>query len=530
MTMATGAVAAETASAAPSARSAVHRSSGPARARTIGKPVRQPVPLRTRTFAGRTFTVAVDVLDRQGSPPATGADDSVMFIPLDGGDWLSADLTDGHGTATLPAGDYAVLTYVRTSEPDGTTSTTLVYAAKESITSAASLTLDARKGRKPSVAVDRPGAAMANLGIILTQRLGDQVETMAEPDTTDLYLTPTGSDADLTLRLQGQLTEKGSRTGSPYVYNVAAAFPGIPADPVLHARTQDLTAVHTRYSGEGGDSCGGTYTGVDWGAGLGVQTFTEAGRLPVTRTEYFTPGLTWTTDELMTTADCGFDFDTTIDRSAVLRYADTTPRTREWSAAPVGPAEGALRWSGGSEPSLSTHLLSSADGTAQSIPYMTGTSTLRNAAGTVVATSDEPGAAYGWTRPPDGRYTLTVDATRNAPWSNLATRQHIEWGLDIADADSLPLPDIRYRTSLDADSRAPAGADQPITLVPEHTDGVPTLQVSYDDGITWTKTPVTRTDAGFTAHVRNPSSGYVSLRASIPGVVDQTLIRAYAIR
>lgn len=36
--------------------------------------------------------------------------------------------------------------------------------------------------------------------------------------------------------------------------------------------------------------------------------------------------------------------------------------------------------------------------------------------------------------------------------------------------------------------------------------------------------------AGFTAHIHNPRSGYVSLHASIPGVLDQTLIRAYAIR
>src|SRR4051812_480369 len=107
MTTATGAIMIDTASAASPARSAVHRSSDPAppdraQARVIGKPVRRPVPLRTRRFAGRTVTVAVDVLDRHGSPPATAADDSVVFVPLDGGDWLSAELTDGQVTAALP--------------------------------------------------------------------------------------------------------------------------------------------------------------------------------------------------------------------------------------------------------------------------------------------------------------------------------------------------------------------------------------------------------------------------------------------
>jgi hypothetical protein len=54
MTMAAGAVVTGTASLAPPARSAVDRSSDPAQARIIGKPVRRPVLLGTRTFAGRT--------------------------------------------------------------------------------------------------------------------------------------------------------------------------------------------------------------------------------------------------------------------------------------------------------------------------------------------------------------------------------------------------------------------------------------------------------------------------------------------
>jgi hypothetical protein len=34
----------------------------------------------------------------------------------------------------------------------------------------------------------------------------------------------------------------------------------------------------------------------------------------------------------------------------------------------------------------------------------------------------------------------------------------------------------------------------------------------------------------WTGTVRNPASGYVSLRASVAGVVEQTLIRAYGVR
>jgi hypothetical protein len=34
---------------------------------------------------------------------------------------------------------------------------------------------------------------------------------------------------------------------------------------------------------------------------------------------------------------------------------------------------------------------------------------------------------------------------------------------------------------------------------------------------------------GWIAQIRNPASGYVSLRGTIAGVVDQTVIRAYSV-
>jgi hypothetical protein len=107
-------------------------------------------------------------------------------------------------------------------------------------------------------------------------------------------------------------------------------------------------------------------------------------------------------------------------------------------------------------------MLSSQDADSSIAPYahMTGTSTLRDANGKVVATSDQPGSANDWLRPGPGRYTLTVDANRDAPWSDLATRQHVVWDLTVDDATQVALPALRYRTVLDANGRGRAGKDQ----------------------------------------------------------------------
>jgi hypothetical protein len=103
-------------------------------------------------------------------------------------------------------------------------------------------------------------------------------------------------------------------------------------------------------------------------------------------------------------------------------------------------------------------MLSSADAKSELAPYahMTGTSTLRDAAGNVVATSDEPGAAQDWAAPAPGGYTLTVGAERAAPWSDLATRQHDVWNLTVGTGPKVTLPALRYRTALDADGRGRA--------------------------------------------------------------------------
>lgn len=215
--------------------------------------------------------------------------------------------------------------------------------------------------------------------MLVTQRLGDTVQTTAVLEGPDNYVTPAGSDSELSYRIQARLTRNGAQQGSPYVYDIAKAYRGIPMNPALSVRTKDLATVQTLYAAEGGAGCVGTHAGVDWGTGLSVLPYAGIGTVPTTRTQYFTPKLNWTTDVGITSSDCRWD------SANVSSRTENFPRpgmySRIWNNAPFGPAAGWLHWQTASEPALVVRMLSQPDAVSQIAPYahMTGTSTLRNA-------------------------------------------------------------------------------------------------------------------------------------------------------
>ncbi|MFI0451511.1 hypothetical protein [Actinomadura sp. 6N118] len=481
-------------------------------------------PAKKRTAGAHT--IKIDVLDRSGKPPTTEQASRAYIWPLNG-DWpLGADIQDGHGEEPIPPGDYAIYTYVTTPEAGGKSSKTLVYLPKVSVTGDISLILDARKARPIQVAVDRKDARLTDALVLVSQKIGPRVQATALNLTgTDLYITPAPPGLGLAYHLQMTLTRNGTQTGSPYVYNLASAAEGIPADPSLRARGKDLAVVQTRHFGQGGPACGGSHASIDWGIGVTAGLYAETGALPTTRTEYFTTGLDWELDEGVTTADCAFENADISVRTE--RFSRPGIYARQWNDAPFGPGAGVLDLSAADDTSLDVAMLStwhaygSGDG-------MRGTSTLRDASGNVVGTSSIPGSGGPWPSPSPGKHTLTVDAERSVPWSDLATRQHIVWDLDVQDQKIINLPVVRHRATLDMSNRAGPGSQQQISLIPEGlpANATPAFSISFDDGKTWQ--PVTVRPGG-TASFRNPPSGHVSLRTIVPGVVHQTVIRAYAI-
>ncbi len=108
-------------------------------------------------------------------------------------------------------------------------------------------------------------------------------------------------------------------------------------------------------------------------------------------------------------------------------------------------------------------------------------------------------------------------------------------------AGRLPLIQLDYRVDTDLQHRASRSAE--LTIVPSHLPGGPsartirsaTLDVSYDDGLTWVSQRMHQTREGWTTSLRAPRSAqHVTLRAgardSQGNRVEQTITRAFGLK
>jgi hypothetical protein len=163
--------------------------------------------------------------------------------------------------------------------------------------------------------------------------------------------------------------------------------------------------------------------------------------------------------------------------------------------------------------------------------------------------------------PGQAHYKIDWASTANPAWNGLGTRVDSQWTFGSAQArpDRMPpyeycSPDPTQKCSFvplvfagydfgdGLAGQVPAGGTRTFTVHAFHEageNGPPvthaTVQVSFDDGTTWTPAPVTSLGGGvFRATVSQPgSSGYASVRVSLADAAGdtlrQTIIRAYAL-
>jgi hypothetical protein len=142
-------------------------------------------------------------------------------------------------------------------------------------------------------------------------------------------------------------------------------------------------------------------------------------------------------------------------------------------------------------------------------------------------------------------YRIEATAARGAPFS-LSTRVDATWTFRSGPATGdtpvrLPLSTVRFDPSLDQENRAPAGRlfSVPVSVRPQPGSAAGrtrslTVDVSYDDGVTWRKANVLAVGGTGVVLLQHPNrAGFVSLRAAATdragNTVRQTVIRAYAI-
>ncbi|GAA0459515.1 peptidase [Paractinoplanes deccanensis] len=139
-------------------------------------------------------------------------------------------------------------------------------------------------------------------------------------------------------------------------------------------------------------------------------------------------------------------------------------------------------------------------------------------------------------------YSLVTTTQRDAAAYPYSTKTRTAWTF-TSDAKTARLPLIQLDYEVDTDITHRASRTAAITVVPSHLPGAPstktirsaTLDVSYDDGVTWVTQRLRRTGDGWTTTLRAPRNAqHVTLRTGAEdrygNSVEQTITRAFGLK
>ncbi|MFD3660745.1 S8 family serine peptidase [Streptomyces sp. NPDC058659] len=159
--------------------------------------------------------------------------------------------------------------------------------------------------------------------------------------------------------------------------------------------------------------------------------------------------------------------------------------------------------------------------------------------------------AYAWDAPAqEATYKVVTDTTLDPARWRLATKGHTEWTFRSAETPAdrityLPMLNLGFDLDTDLDGDVRAGGKLSVRTFAEYVEGAAgtgtitggTLDVSYDEGKTWTKVALKPSwrGASWSGELRIPSgAASVSLRAGASddqgGTVTQELIRALGVK
>ncbi|MEU1401895.1 S8 family serine peptidase [Streptomyces sp. NPDC005728] len=356
------------------------------------------------------------------------------------------------------------------------------------------------------------------------------------------------------LRAAGRVDMTGTRN-SPYVYDLSEGHrDAIPDRDLTYAPSgRRLAAVGVRF--HAAQPVGGgefRYSITDtFPIGLGFQ---ERVDLPAERTDYVStgPGQLW--HESVTARDGALE-----ERSGLVRYDGGSRPELDWFRPVWHPWLGTgLGWGqqrAGNQIQLNTPGWgdSGPDHTGFGDVWSDGSGMSQTTAvyldGTLVDRRTSS-AAYVWDAPADEHtYKVVTDTALDAGHWQPATRGHSEWTFRSAATPEdrwtyLPLINLAFDIDTDLSGKVRGGQRIPVGLGAEYVAkaagagilGGGRLEVSYDDGTTWRKVPLTvGRGASWHGTLTVPrDAAHVSLRASAHddkgGSVTQEIIRAVEVK
>jgi subtilisin family serine protease len=508
-----------------------------------------------------SYDITVTHLDRAGK--ATEQYDTLL-LGLDKRFIKPAYDPSGTVKLRLPKGRYNLSTFVYGTDPTHPDITELVQPVVN-VDRAQTVTFDARLGKPISVTVPKPEAQLVFGGVDFTvdTAWGGSFSNGLLTATFDGIYTaqvgPTAKVAGFVSSVSGQwgqVQPDRSVANSPYQYLLAWPRNGSFVTGFQRTVAQrDLATVHRNIAAEATGALVETVaysrlpgtSSSGWGVAFPYD-------LPGDHVEYYNNdgGIQWSSelDQSVPSTDPQNPFPTLISISSTAwqsyrpgqTYRETSNQGVFGPSFPVRevPEQWATR-TGDSMIFAPPMFADKTGGTGYSLTDTASTTVYKD--GVKVGDAAQLGIFQLPVPAAPGQYKVTMSATRSAPF-NLSTTSTATWtfrsGHGTGDQPlALPVSAIRFTPKLDLQNKAPAGCVFAIPVQVQHQPGSATratrtldVQVSYDDGKTWTKATVLRLGDGGVALVRHPDgSGFVSLKASAVDAagnsVEQTIIHAY---
>jgi Subtilase family len=474
---------------------------------------------------------------------------------------VSLDATTTSTTLRLPKAHYQVDGLIfSTGQPTDPERFTTTIASEPGVMLDADTTvaLDATRAQRLTAQIDGVATVPVRASFTLTATIGPNAQPINIGSSVFgsqvAYATPTTRVSGRTYVFTYE-PAVGVPAATDYssFYTLGFFTSGrIPESLAFRARVRDLALLRTDYHVQGvPDTAFRHDFAFLKGLPLSISATISGFPIPSHRDEYFTAhsNVEWDHGSSIGTG-LWLDF----EDAATTTYRRGEERSVGWNRAPLGPAFSVPGFfgSGRREDAIAIRVgLFSGNqeghgGDNVEVPGVTGLTTLsRN--GVTIGSTDRLCAGTFPVPAEPARFTLTCSGTRNVTQTNLGTHAEATFTFNDpgpnAGAQSLPLLAVRATGQVFAFDSAPAGRFFPLALRverPLNAARAPItaleLEVSYDDGATWTRVPVARlpgSDRALTVlrHPRTP--GFVSLRARAAdargNAVTQTMIRAYSL-
>ncbi|ONI92353.1 peptidase S8 [Saccharothrix sp. ALI-22-I] len=489
-----------------------------------------------------SYDVTFDFVDAAGRPSTTNFG---LIIGLDNDKVVFPRSADGKAVARLPKGRYFVHSEILTDD-----ATAVLPYPNLHVTGDATVTVDARAAKPVSIKFPDPEAEPVVGDILISRSLGGELVTAVGSayvgglaTVSTAHLGPELPAADMSAMLGEQAF--GTPVGTtPVTYRFTWVGRGkVPTGLVRAPTKRELAEVRSDFgAGPAGKRYG--YAGYpitpEGIGGLGVDTPVTA---PGKSIDYATagPNLRWLWSPSQFQGDV---LETEFGSPQRTLQAGRTYRER-FNYPVFGPSLPATEFPylarRGDVVDFRLPLFGDREGNrGASATVSARTTLLRN--GVEVAAAGQPGRVQATVPPGPADFRLETEAVRAPGVSEFTTRISGAWTFrsDTVPGDRfapLPLTVVRFTPTLDANGAAPAGRVLRVPLVVEQQEGADNgrvdrvqVEVSFDDGKTWSKTPM----VGRTAFVRNPTTaGHASLRVTGSdrkgNTFEQTVIHAYKI-